>query len=242
MKLVLLQKNKNDTARDVRILVHHNIHRQRNKLYFYIKTMSSQTSKDNNTDDAHISAKRARRPIIHDLAHQIKSAQKTNAFFNGAETIIIKATLVYPWLTRDMVYGYLRRMKAKEAKINQGEGEYCHENLASVEATIPVEITNQNEGIHFDKNLESVEELSAKTNIEYEQQINDLSSKTDKLDIAFVTSKQIKYFIEQMVLKGAERRRNNPGIDEEWFGVERQCLVRKQVSEINCHGPRKRQV
>merc|ERR1719491_80170 len=117
-------------------------------------------------------------------------------------------------------------------KINQSVGEYCHGNLASLEATVPVEITNQNEGVYFDKNLESLEELSTDyhdTNIEYEQQINDLSSKTDKLDIAFVTSKQIKYFIEQMVLKGAERRRNNPGIDEEWFSVERQCLVRKQL-------------
>ena len=116
MKLARLQKIKNDTPRDVRILVHHNIHRQRSKSYFYIKTMPSLKRKGNNTDDVHVSAKRARRPIIHDLAHQIKSAQKKTAVFNGAETIIIKATLVYPWLTRDMVYGYLRRMKAKEAK------------------------------------------------------------------------------------------------------------------------------
>ena len=78
--------------------------------------MPSLKRKGNNTDDVHVSAKRARRPIIHDLAHQIKSAQKKKAVFNGAETIISKATLVYPWLTRDMVYGYLRRMKAKEAK------------------------------------------------------------------------------------------------------------------------------
>ena len=78
--------------------------------------MPSLKRKGPNTDDVHISAKRARRPIIHDLANQIKSAQKKKAVFNGAEAIIIKAKLVNPLSTRDMFYGYFRRMKAKVAR------------------------------------------------------------------------------------------------------------------------------
>ena len=93
MKLARLQKIKNDTPIDVRILVHRNIHRQRSKPYFYIKTMRNLKRKGNNTDDVHVSAKRARRPIIHDLAHQIKSAQKKKQFLMALKPLLVRQHL-----------------------------------------------------------------------------------------------------------------------------------------------------
>ena len=60
-----------------------------------------------------IEAKRARRKIIQDLCLKIKSCQDLNPVKSGAETIISSSSLVYPWLTRNMVYGFLRRTRGK---------------------------------------------------------------------------------------------------------------------------------
>ena len=61
-----------------------------------------------------IEAKRARRKIVHDLCTKIKSCQDRNPLKSGAETMISNSSLVYPWLTRNMVYGYLKRIRKKD--------------------------------------------------------------------------------------------------------------------------------
>ena len=63
-----------------------------------------------------IEAKRARRKIIHDISMKIKSSQDLNGINSGAEGIINEHMLIYPWLTRNMVFSYLGRLKKKEKK------------------------------------------------------------------------------------------------------------------------------
>ena len=49
--------------------------------------------------------KRARKKVVHDLANKVT---------NGNKTIINSSYFVYPWLTRDMVNGCVRRIKKRE--------------------------------------------------------------------------------------------------------------------------------
>ena len=64
--------------------------------------------------------KKARSPVILSLCNKIKLAQQQDKFFNGAETIISKEIELYPWLTRNMVYGRVIRRKLKEKKELEG--------------------------------------------------------------------------------------------------------------------------
>ena len=66
------------------------------------------------TEIVPLHAKRARRLVVHDLVVEVKAAQASKPNSSGAERIIEDNKLIYPWLTRDMVYGCLRRLKSKE--------------------------------------------------------------------------------------------------------------------------------
>jgi len=84
------------------------------------------------------------------------------------------------------------------------------------------------------RKLESAEAMSTDCvymkDDSYEQQIFKLSSRTYSDVQVQVTTEQITHFIEQMVHKGALRRRKNPNVcDDGWFSAERQRLVRMQL-------------
>ena len=66
------------------------------------------------TENVPLHAKRARRLVVNDLAMRVKAAQASKPNSSGAEGIIENNKLIYPWITRDMVYGCLRRLKNKE--------------------------------------------------------------------------------------------------------------------------------
>ena len=52
-----------------------------------------------------ISTKRARRKVIHDISLEL---------IRGQENIVSESLLIYPWLTRHMVNGHVRRLKLKD--------------------------------------------------------------------------------------------------------------------------------
>ena len=85
--------------------------------------------------------KKARSPIILSLCNKIKLAQQRDKFFNGAETIISKEVLLNPWLTRNMVYGRIRRMKLKEKKELEG---LIKQNTSTISNTISNTLTIYN--------------------------------------------------------------------------------------------------
>ena len=66
------------------------------------------------TTNMPLHAKRARRLVVNDLVMRVKAAQASKPNSSGAERIIEDNKLIYPWLTRDMVYGCLRIFKSKE--------------------------------------------------------------------------------------------------------------------------------
>ena len=68
------------------------------------------------TENVPLHAKRARRLVVNDLVMRVKAAQASKPNSSGAERIIETNKLIYPWLTRDMVYGCLRRLKSKEKR------------------------------------------------------------------------------------------------------------------------------
>lgn len=110
-----------------------------------------------------------------------------------------------------------RRSDVPEAEINRLSDaipEYCRKNLKSGEAISKSYLYTNNES--------------------YDQQVINLSHKSS-LDNVHVTTEQIIHFIEQMVCKGAIRRRNNPNYDKGWFKSETQRRVRMQVSIITCY-------
>ena len=69
------------------------------------------------TENVPLHAKRARRLVVNDLVMRVKAAQASKPNSSGAERIIENNKLIYPWLTRDMVYGCLRRLKVKKKLI-----------------------------------------------------------------------------------------------------------------------------
>ena len=63
-----------------------------------------------------LNAKRARRLIGRDLAVRVKAAQAAKPNSSGSVRIIDEDKLIYPWLTHDMVYSSLPRLKRKEQR------------------------------------------------------------------------------------------------------------------------------
>jgi len=59
-------------------------------------------------------ARRARKDIVIEVANTVKIAQDANPSSSGAMNIIYNKIKIYSWLTKDMVYGTLRRIKAAE--------------------------------------------------------------------------------------------------------------------------------
>ena len=90
------------------------------------KNMSTKRRKiplvtDKTKDDSIcISAKTARREVISDLAKKVKLSQEKNPGKTGGEGIIKEASLLYPWITRNMVYGSIRRLKFKVVLFVEG--------------------------------------------------------------------------------------------------------------------------
>ena len=68
------------------------------------------------TEIVPLNAKRARRLIVCDLAVRVKAAQYAKPNSSGSVRIIDEDTLIYPWLTHDMVYSSLRRLKSNEQR------------------------------------------------------------------------------------------------------------------------------
>jgi len=59
-------------------------------------------------------ARRARKDIVIEVANTVKTAQNANPSSSGAMNIIYNNIKIFSWLTKDMVYGALRRIKAAE--------------------------------------------------------------------------------------------------------------------------------
>ena len=57
-----------------------------------------------NANEVSLDSKRTRKKVIHELADKV---------MNGDKNIIKNAYLIYPWLTRDMVNGCIRRSNAR---------------------------------------------------------------------------------------------------------------------------------
>ena len=58
-------------------------------------------------NEVYIESKRARKKVIHELADKV---------MNGDKNIIKNSYLIYPWLTRDMVNGCIRRSNARNQR------------------------------------------------------------------------------------------------------------------------------
>ena len=57
-------------------------------------------------------AKKARKLVFGEISNNVMKAQDKNPNSSGSFKIINDAILVYPWLTKDIVYGHIRRIKA----------------------------------------------------------------------------------------------------------------------------------
>ena len=57
-------------------------------------------------------AKKARKLVVGEISNNVMKAQDKNPNSSGSFKIINDAILVYPWLTKDIVYGHIRRIKA----------------------------------------------------------------------------------------------------------------------------------
>ena len=91
------------------------------------------------TDIVPLHAKRARRLVVRDLVIKVKAAQAVKPNSSGAERIIDENKLVYPWLTRNMVYGSLRRLKSNEQSDVQTA-------IVSVAVNNQINVSNINDG------------------------------------------------------------------------------------------------
>ena len=60
-----------------------------------------------NETNLSLDAKRARRKVIHDICIKVHCGEKD---------VFSQSLLIYPWLTRHMVNGSMRRMKLKRDK------------------------------------------------------------------------------------------------------------------------------
>ena len=63
-----------------------------------------------------LNAKRARRLIVRDLLVRVKAAKAAKPNSSGSVRIIDKDTLIYPWLTHDIVYSSHRRLKSNDQR------------------------------------------------------------------------------------------------------------------------------
>ena len=63
-----------------------------------------------------IVAKRARKAVIAEVVDDVTKAQQQNLPRSGATDIIDNHKLIYPWLTKNMVYGSLRRLTIRNQK------------------------------------------------------------------------------------------------------------------------------
>ena len=111
---------------DTRSLVHYCTYRKHgngllrhivkttNSYYYNRMPRSSLQTRKPKPNAVPIETKRARRKIVLDLCEKVKSAREKNPVQSGSENIIAKNMLIFPWLTRDMVHGALRRKKYKD--------------------------------------------------------------------------------------------------------------------------------
>ena len=58
-----------------------------------------------------VATKKARKIVVVDISNNVMKAQEKNPNSSGALAIINEAILVYPWLTKDIIYGHIRRSK-----------------------------------------------------------------------------------------------------------------------------------
>ena len=58
-----------------------------------------------------VATKKARKLVVVDISNNVMKAQEKNPNSSGALAIINEAILVYPWLTKDIIYGHIRRSK-----------------------------------------------------------------------------------------------------------------------------------
>ena len=60
-----------------------------------------------------IANKKARKDIVINICNDVQIAQDNNPHNSGAQAIIENAKMLYPWITRHIVNGHLRRAKSK---------------------------------------------------------------------------------------------------------------------------------
>ena len=58
-----------------------------------------------------VATKKARKLVVVDISNNVMKAQEKNPNSSGALAIINEAILVYPWLTKDIIYSHIRRSK-----------------------------------------------------------------------------------------------------------------------------------
>ena len=54
-----------------------------------------------------IANKKARKDIVINICNDVQIAQEKNPNNSGAPAIIENAKILYPWITRDIIYGHL---------------------------------------------------------------------------------------------------------------------------------------
>ena len=74
-------------------------------------SISGRKRTNTNTQAVAIAAKRARRAVISGVVNDVLEAQQQNPCRSGSNDIIDKSKFIYPWLTKNMIYGSLQRLK-----------------------------------------------------------------------------------------------------------------------------------
>ena len=82
--------------------MHYSITQDRSYSIVSIDKLSNMRPRDNTSL---ISTKRARRKVVHNLSLKL---------IGGQENLVSESQLIYPWLTRHMVNGHIRRLKLKD--------------------------------------------------------------------------------------------------------------------------------
>ena len=57
--------------------------------------------------------KKARKDIVINICNDVQIAQGKHPNNSGALAILENAKIVYPWITKDIIYGHLQRGKVK---------------------------------------------------------------------------------------------------------------------------------
>jgi len=116
------------------------------------------------TEIVPLNAKRARRPVVRAIAAKIKAAQAAKPNSSGSVRIIDEEKLIYPWLTHDMVYSSLRRLKSKEQSDVQAAIACAavdnQINVMNINGGRPVGSTNEHIQTSLDLKMRAKDEMA----------------------------------------------------------------------------------